>query len=252
MSEDFKESIGTFRANVAVVDGLLDFGDLIIKVAVDGLREVALDLEKRGLHSAAGPVRNRADLIWNIKRGDSLRPHYEAMYNQCVVLLVSHFGSAVHTLFKRAIETSLRGNVSVPAASHELKVSWQSIVESDDRPEGLFADLLISQQDISFQDMQSIARAFKNHLRVEIPKGADVHNIIAGQAARHAIVHAGSEVDDRMVRQLKDANPRDLLPSVTVGEKVRFAPQHVRLLAAAMTSYLDDLLPRLIRSTSGE
>jgi hypothetical protein len=223
-----------------VVEGLLEFGNLIIAAAVEGLRKVEDELEAKHLNSLVDLVRNRARMLKNIK-SESLRPQYEAMFNQCVVLLVSHFGSAVHSLFRTAVQVALRTNSQLPVVNHELRVSWQSVIDSDEPKEVLFAELLISQQDLSFQDMQSIGRAFKNHLKVEIPMDRSLNNIIAGQASRHVIVHNAGRVDARMVRQLRDAQPRDLAPSLKPGAPVAFAPPEIRVLAESMTSYLNAL-----------
>jgi hypothetical protein len=240
MHPELRQPLSTFQANVVVVEGLLEFGNLIIAAAVEGLRKVEVELEAKHLNSIVDLVRNRARMLENIKT-ESLRPQYEAMFNQCVVLLVSHFGSAVHSLFRNAVESALRTNSQLPVVSHELKVSWQSVTDSDEPKEALFAELLISQQDLSFQDMQSIGRAFKTHLKVEIPKDRSLNNIIAGQASRHVIVHNAGRVDGRMVRQLRDAEPRDLATSLSPGATVTFAPSEIRVLAESMTSYLSTL-----------
>ena len=234
--------MSTFDAALGAVEQLLEFGNVIIDMAVDGLKTLEAQLEERNLHSAVVLVKNKATVLSNIKRGESLRPQYEAMFSQCVVLLVSHFGSAVHDVFRQAVQQALREGRSVPAATEELKVSWDSIAKTDAAPEGLFAELLVAQNDISFQDMQSIARAFKKHLRVSIERDNDTNNIILGQAARHAIVHSGSRIDERMLRQVTDAVPRDLMQDVMLGQPIVFTPVQVRALAASMSRYLNRLV----------
>jgi len=247
-----EEIVSTFRANVSVVEQLLEFGNVVIDAAIGALTELEAQLESRNLHSAVTLVQNRAAMLAQIKRGDSLRPQYEAMFNQCVVLLVSHFGSAVHSLFKHGVEEALRLGTKVPAASHELRVSWDSVVRSDDKLEGLFADLLIAQNDISFQDMQSIARAFKNHLQVDVHRTNDVNNIILGQAARHVIVHSAGGVDRKMTKQVADAHPRGLMVDVAVGAVIQFNPDEVRTLATSMNNYLVALVDSIAESRKGD
>jgi hypothetical protein len=251
MDFGFDRAVETFHTNTKVVEQLLDFGNLIVDTAVGGLREVEGQLEQRNQHNAVTLVRNRADLLAQVKQGDSLRPHYEVMFNQCVVLLVSHFGSSVHELFRRGVEGSLKVGADVPAAKQELKVSWSSVAQSEEKPESLFANLLIAQQDISFQDMQSIGRAFKSHLHVEIDRSGDVNDIILGQAARHVIVHSGGLVDHKMVRQVAEARPRTLKPEISLGDPIQFAPDEVRSLAGSMSNYLAALLAKLTSAATG-
>jgi hypothetical protein len=224
MSVDFKKLVRSFAANTLEVERLLTFDRLIIEVAVDGLGHIERALEERHLHSFVGIVRNRALLLSNVAESESLRPQYAAMFNQCVVLLVSYFGSAVHSLFRQGVAAALAAGADVPAATEELKVSWRGVAQVEGDREAMFADLLIAQHDISFQDMQSIRRAFDKNLNIRMERTAHANNIIVGQAARHVIVHAGGVIDQRMVRQVSGAQPRSLLPSFDVGRPMLFSP----------------------------
>jgi hypothetical protein len=47
-------------------------------------------------------------VLRNIKRNESLKAHYQALYNQWLVLLVSYFGSAVRDLFVDAAAAAIR------------------------------------------------------------------------------------------------------------------------------------------------
>ena len=106
-------------------------------------------------------VLNRADALRKIKGTDSFRPRSETMFNQCVVLLVSYFGSGVHGLFRAAVVQALRSGADVPVASEEVTVAWQALQRTEGEREAIFADLLVAQNEISFQSMKSIGRAFK-------------------------------------------------------------------------------------------
>lgn len=109
----------------------------------------------------------------------------------------------------------------------------------------MFADLLIAQHGISFQDMQSIRRAFEKHLSVAIERSSELNDIIMGQAGRHVIVHAGGVIDNKMMRQVASAQPRALLPTPKLGEHIRFQPSDVRLLAASMTACVASIVNAL-------
>ena len=182
MAIDFAQARRSFEANALEVERLLTFDRLIVEVAVDALRQIEEALEQRHLHSVLPVVRNRASILSNVAQSESLRPQYAAMFNQCVVLLVSYFGAAVHTLFRQGVVAALMVDADVPAATEELKVSWRSVAKTEGDREAIFADLLIAQHDISFQDMQSIRRAFEQNLEIQVERSADTNDIIVGQA----------------------------------------------------------------------
>src|SRR5690349_901952 len=90
----------TFRANRDSVNELVNLDRQLVELFLSGLRELAADLRsKDNLHNASVRIENRVRALENTQRNDSLRRYYETMFNQCVVLLVSYFGSAVHDLF---------------------------------------------------------------------------------------------------------------------------------------------------------
>jgi hypothetical protein len=171
-------------------------------------KRIETELEDRNLHSVLPVIRNRAAILSNVADSESLRPQYAAMFNQSIVLLVSYFGAAAHTLFRQGVAVALAAGANVPAATDELKVSRRAVAQAEGDREVMFADLLIAQYDISFQDMQSIRRAFEKHLGVGLQRSASVNDIILGQAGRHVIVHAGGMVDNRMIRQVAGAHRR--------------------------------------------
>lgn len=107
MELTFDDTARSFSANALEVDRLLTFDSLIIDVAVDALKQIEAALEDRNLHSVLPLVRNRATLLSNVAESESLRPQYAAMFNQCVVLLVSYFGAAAHTLFRQGVAAAL-------------------------------------------------------------------------------------------------------------------------------------------------
>jgi hypothetical protein len=235
-----------FSVNLKAVDRLLDFDRVIIDVAVEGLQELAVELEQQ--HSrrrAATTIRNRAKLLTNIKSANSLRPQYETIFNQCVVLLISYFTSAIHTLFRQGIVIALSKGADVPVMSEELKLSWRTMAQSEAEREAVFADLLVTQQNISFQDMQSISRAFKEHLNIQLKRSVDTNNIILGQAARHVIVHAGSIIDKKMIRQVAGCIPRTLKQELELGDRLQFNPQEIRVLSQSMIVYVNDVTSAL-------
>jgi hypothetical protein len=248
MASSIDRALQSFRQNADAVERLLEFDHVVLDVAVTGLRELENQLESKNLHSALPLVRNRAALLENLKHADSLRPQYEAIFNQCVVLLVSYFSSAQHTLFRDAVVTALELSATVPAASEELKISWMAVIQAESDQAEMFAELLIAQHDISFQDMQSVSRAFAKHLQINVEKTLDVNDIILGHAARHVIAHTGGTIDHKMINQIKNATPRRLKEALAEGERIRFSPEEIRTLATSMRDHLAALTTTVERA----
>ena len=239
---DFEDISQSFRSNTESVYQLLAFDRFVLDHVVGGLSDLAHSLEEQGHRNASLTVANRVATLQNIRNSDSLRPRYATIFNQCVVLLVSYFGSAVHSLFSEGVSRALRSGIGIPAASQEVKLAWRELNAKDEPLDGTFAELLVSQKDISFQDMQSITRAFKEHIDVYMERDIGTNDIILGQASRHVIVHAGGVVDVKMARQVTAARPRRLKEDLRVGESIQFEPSEVQALGATMIEYVDRLV----------
>jgi hypothetical protein len=236
----------TFESNVRSVVELLDFDRVIIGLAIDGLRNVAKHIDASyNLHSVVTTLNNRAQMLEQVREGDSLRPKYETIFNQCVVLLVSYFDSAVHGVFRCGVIEALRADTSVPAKTEKLSLSWSALEQTGGERERIFADLLVAQKNISFQDMQSVVRAFKDLLNITLARTTHTDNIVFGQAARHAIVHRGAIVDDRMVNQVAGAKLRTLKREIVHRTRLRFTPEEVNELSVSMTVYVQELCSAL-------
>src|ERR1044071_6944873 len=96
--------IAGFRKNVAAVEELLDFDRFILDFAIEGMRSAAAKLrDELKAHNAAKVVENRLGALETVRRHDSLRPKYQTIFNQCVVLLVSYFGSTLPEIFCAAV-----------------------------------------------------------------------------------------------------------------------------------------------------
>jgi hypothetical protein len=139
-------------------------------------------------------------LLESIRENDSLRDRYQTIFNQAVVLLVSYFGSAVGDVFRLAIAEELAKKTNTRLLKEELRVTLLEALDAAEDFTDAIPDLFVLKKDISFQDMQSIHRAFEDYVRIQMERNEGVNNIIVGQACRHVIVHKASVVDDRLVR----------------------------------------------------
>src|SRR4051794_7481005 len=126
-----------FKNNVSFVYELLDFDRFVLDFYVAGLDDLASELDGKGSRMVANTIRNRMASLRNIRTNDSVKPRYEAIYNQCVVLLVSHFGSALHAIFRNAVKRALTHPTEVPVQSYKVETRWVDLKNADDGPPAL-------------------------------------------------------------------------------------------------------------------
>ena len=192
--------VTAFEAHVASVRKLMHFDRDVLKLAIEHIRSLRDTLKRH--HALDNPhltADNTLQMLEGFHKHDSLRHRYQTIFNQALVLLVSYFGSTVHDLFRSGILRALDLPGDSQLLREQLTVTTRDLREVDFHARDLVPDLLVQAKDISFQDMQSIARAFRSYLEVQIDRDATVNDIIAGQACRHVVVHSGGTADDRLV-----------------------------------------------------
>lgn len=245
------EVLNVFKTNRESVRELVNLDRTLVQLFLTGLREMAAELREKNLYAATRRIENRVSALENVQRHDSLRRYYQTMLNQCVVLLVSYFGSAVHDVFRRSVAHAFTSGADVGAVAQEIKICWRDINSAGGPLSETFADVIIAQRDISFQDMQSIARAFESFFGIHIQRTSDVNDLVLAQAARHAIVHSAGLIDQRMMRQLTSAKPRSLKLELTVGEAIQFTSQEIEFVGGAMERYLERLIGQIAAQLPG-
>lgn len=241
-----------FERHVESVHRLMNFDRDVLAHAIEAIEALQERLTQH--HKLDNPHLSAArtlQILRGYREHDSLRPRYKTIFNQALVLLVSYFGSAVHDAFRAGVSAALASENDSPLLREQLKISFAELKEANFELRTRAPDLLVNAKDISFQDMKSIARAFKENLGVEIERTATVNEIILAQACRHVIVHNGAVTDEALVRQLSGAHPRALKPRLVAGEVVEFTPEEVMSAAEAMIRYLGDLERKVYRATNG-
>ena len=231
-----------FQTHVESVHRLMNFDRDVLAHAIEAIEGLQERLTQH--HKLDNPHLTAArtlQILRGYRKHDSLRPRYRTIFNQALVLLVSYFGSAVHDAFRAGVSAALASEKETPLLREQLKISFAELKEANFDLRRRAPDLLVNAKDISFQDMKSIARAFKENLGVEIERTPAVNEIILAQACRHVIVHTGAVADEALVRQLSGAHPRTLKPKLLAGAAVEFTPEEVAAAAEAMVTYLRDL-----------
>jgi hypothetical protein len=235
----------TFQQNLASVDKLINFDREVQDFAINSVEDLHDRLKRSNLDNPKLNAERTLQVLRQIRENDSLRPRYETIFNQAVVLLVSYFGSAVGDIFRFGIARELKAANNVRLLREELRVSLEDILQASQNSEEALPEIFVLKKDISFQDMQSVHRAFEDYLNVVIERDKDINNIILGQACRHVIAHRGAVIDERLIRQVKGAKPRTLKQQLEEGEAVKFNTKEIRMLSESMSRYVDRLCKRL-------
>ncbi len=239
----------TFAENLNEVERLVDFDRDVLNILISSL-EGLRDEVPRQVHSFTSRIDRVLHIIKGIRDHESLKTKYSTVCNQAVVLLVSHFASALGDLFRAAVSASLESGENNLLLDEELKITFREVREKNWDIKSSAGDMLITKKDLMFQDMQSTVRAFDNYAGVQIEKNQCVNNIILGQAARHAIVHASARVTQRMLKQVAKATPRTLKQELVPDETLVFTKDEVVELKREMIAYIERLVTKLETKTN--
>jgi hypothetical protein len=240
----YKTIANSFTDNARDVERLIDFDRDVVELMIMSLDGLKKDVPSQ-LHSFAGRIERAAQIIRNIRDNESLKPKYGTVCNQAVVLLVSHFSSAIGDLFRKAISVAVDQDTNDVLLNEELKVTFRDMRDNSWNMKNAAADLLIAKKDLTFQDMQSIVRAFSSYVDIQIQKDEQTNNIILGQASRHVIVHAGAMVTEKMIKQVSGAFPRKIKPTLTAGTTIVFTKEEVLQLRDEMLMFIHKLVSKL-------
>ncbi|HTB22206.1 MAG TPA: hypothetical protein VK914_05830 [bacterium] len=233
-----------FKKNLDSVRSLVNFDTIVIDYAL----EIVMKLHERLKANNQNPAANGENdilALQNIQNHHSLESRYGTIRNQCVVLLVSHFGSAVKDVFTGAFDIAVREKKLGAITSESLKVTVEELASLNFKEHGSWAWFYLKKSESSFQDMKSIKRLFENAFGINIDKNEDVDNLIFGQSARHAIVHNAGIIDESMISQISGAKQRKLKLDISSGELLNFSKDDIEILMTSMQTYIDVLFSKI-------
>lgn len=181
--------------------------------------------------------------LQGIREHDSMRNQYEPIFNQCLVLLVSHFTVALEDFFKSAIDVLISKNkFGVFEKDESIKISLNELITTNFDLTNNFGELLLKKKEISFQDMQSTNRAFFQYLNYTIPTDSNLNNVIFAQASRHTIVHSSAIADDKFIHQIRNILPRDIKQGIRKNEKIKMTPDEIILIDNSMRNIISNCI----------
>jgi hypothetical protein len=231
--------VQNFHMHIASIEKLMNFDHEVLDLAITSLRDVR---DKLAQHPEHGNLKQSADrklkLLENIRHNDSLRHRYETIFNQALVLLVSYFSSSMHDLFCQGVREVLARESESALLREQFRLTFRELRDAEFDLSERAPDLLVQSKDISFQNMQSIGRAFKDYLDITLDRNDTVNDIILGLSCRHAIVHTGGLADDRFMRQVASAIPRRVKATFAPAERIQFTDTEVLNIANSMVKYV--------------
>lgn len=235
-------ALSNFKRNADEVDRLINFDREVLQVVTLTMEDLHQKLKEKFADERLNGSR-ALQVIRGIRDNQTLRAKYQTIHNQAVVLLVSHFASALGEAFRSAVAESLDAGDSGKLYDEEIKLTIGEMRERDWNLKTSIADMLIAKHDFTFQDMASTVRAFKNFTSINLERDVVMNNIIAAQACRHVIVHASGRVSDRTLKQVSTANPRTVKPTLKAGESVSFDSDEVEAVKNDMVAFVARLSP---------
>jgi hypothetical protein len=247
MDQSNKEIIENFKLNVASVKKLANFDRVVLEYAIKSIESLQNRLKNK-FENERLLASTTLKQLNSIRSNDSMRKEYEEIFNQCIVLLVSYFGSAVSDVFRNYVTARITSSKKMKILQEELKFTIGELRDLDFNLNGQMGDIIARKKDISFQDMGSISRNFKDYLGIVVDKDNNINNIILGQACRHVIVHAGAVADIKLLNQISGATPRDIKEEINVGDKIQFSLEEIEVLSGSMMDYITKLVETAKRS----
>ena len=237
-----------FEQNVKSVEKLINFDRHVLEMAIDSIGKLheRLIQPPNNITNEKLNGKRTLDQLQNIRTNDSLKLYYSTINNQAVVLLVSYFGSAIADLFRKAALASVNSREEESVLNTEIKLKVKDLLDFHSSDEQSIGNILINKSDISFQDMKSIQREFKSFFSINIPKEDHVNEIILSQACRHSIVHEGSIVNERIINQVRSANPRKLKTSLVVNQDIEFTEEEIVIVSNSMRKYVENLESKVL------
>ena len=182
-------------------------------------------------------------VVETLRKSDSLRTHFREVMNQAVVLLVSYFASAIHDVFRLCVVSHIAANQPSKLLTDEFRTNLSELLAITDDFDNDAADFFLTKkQDISFQDMKSISRTFRDYFSIETDIDPSVvDNIIAGQACRHAIVHSGARASLKTINELRAAPNRSILQAIERDASIDVSADDLSVIEENMKMYISRL-----------
>lgn len=163
-------------------------------------------------------IENGIEALENISK-EAIKENFDIniIYNQMCVLAVSTLSAWIEDQFK---DCFFDEKIVKNYEKADIKITIKELSEkyNFEIKEKMGEILLEKDQDINFQDLQSILRTYKKYFEHEIAIKEECKNhIILYQQIRHALVHTGGTIDARFLSLVAKGG---VCTEYKVGEKI--------------------------------
>ena len=223
---------------------LADVNEELISIAINNLQSIRKDLAATGRNlGILSKIDNQLLMYQQVARIPQLTTKFPIIREQSVVLMVGALEVFVADVF-RAI-----GNNDPKLfvwKDPKEKILVEPSLISD---EFTLGDAIINHlktRGFSFQDLQSLIRAFETYFDIKIDLNkAQLDILIAGTAYRNVIVHNRSVIDTQFLKQIRDTSHITDL-SQKKGEKIQIDDKFVRELALSIKELCEKVIALLM------
>lgn len=228
-----------FQIDVESVKSLMDFDKTLLEIVTKQLEGLATKLKGKSEIAHREVIKSIA-WVENIRSNNSLQGKYTQIYNSCLVLLVAYFSEVLKLLFVYRLQQKI-DNWGKIFESDKLKLNFEELKKYDFNLKKDISRVITDSLKISFQDMQSTCRCFKEYIDYEIKPSRKQSNIIVAQAARHVIVHADWKINKDFLNQVRTRWDRDLLPKASEGDSISLNKSDIDLVIKEMSDFIEEL-----------
>jgi hypothetical protein len=251
MDSETRFLLDKFKQDMESVRSLARFDRIVVDTLHSQLSSLKALVDKhqpelKGIQRRLEPT---CKLLSTVRDHSSTILSYRTIYNQCIVLQVSYFAAALEDVFVHFVGKCLRDGNADRIWHQDIKAKVKDVWDGREQIEACLAEQIISSSGISFQDMKSIRRAFRDFLGADDrEKDECVNDIIIAQAARHAIVHSAAKVDRHLLNQVRNAIPRTLFPDIGKQNELAFSIPDIELVGNRMIQFLERVLASAVAS----
>lgn len=229
-----------FLSRIEDITNIEGVNQELVEIFKNNLATIEKDIQATGQFGGLlNKIKTQKKMLDQVKLLSQLKPKYEILREQSVVLVVGAFEVFISDIF-REIANHDPGYFVWPEKDKKISIGIESFTPTFTLGDAIIAHLANKQ--FSFQDLKSMLRAVKDYLGVEFDVSDDIRkNIIFGTSCRHIIVHNISIVDKQFllqIRELENLNYKE-------GNEIKLEDKNIENIKDAITSFANELVQLL-------
>ena len=246
MKNELKKINENFENQIDSVTELIQFDKQIMDFCLHHLKSLN-DKLKDGAPKINNPyylADNAIMALEGIDKNKSFTKHYSIIYNQCLVLLVSHFTLTIEKIFSTVLKFQYSNDKLPKSAKNQIQLTLDEIDEVNQNP-NLLKKLLVAKKKLTFQNIGNVIKSFENYLGIKIDKDQKLDDIKFAFECRHLIVHSVSKADEKFIKNCNSIRNRSIKKALYLDEEVRFTKSELEFVKFSMLLFMQELTEKL-------